>query len=195
MNPEEVIARFYPPGGPLHDIFMAHAVAVTKKSLDIAQKVSSMNPDTAFIEQAAMLHDIGIFMTRARSIGCTGEHPYICHGWLGRQLLDGCGFDPRFGKVCERHTGAGITLDNIAANDLPLPHRDMVPVSLEEKIICVADKFHSKNPENRDQVYSVQSIIRNLAALDPGHAERFSRWAVSFKLAGLEDPLRPAPVA
>jgi len=39
---------------------------------------------------------------------------------------------PKHGLVCERHTGTGITLEMIIKNNLPLPHRDMVPVSMEE---------------------------------------------------------------
>ncbi|MDE6143268.1 MAG: phosphohydrolase, partial [Muribaculaceae bacterium] len=31
------------------------------------------------------------------------------------------------------------------AQSLPLPHRDMLPVSIEEKVICYADKFFSKS--------------------------------------------------
>ena len=46
--------------------------------------------------------------------------------------------------VCERHTGAGLSLEGIIAQDLPVPHREMVSVSLEEQAICFADKFYSK---------------------------------------------------
>ena len=145
MDPVEIICAYYPPGTALHRIFMDHARRVTEKSLEMAARVPHLQPDTGFIQEAAMLHDIGIFMTHAPAIHCRGSHPYICHGFLGRQLLDGLGF-PRHGRVAERHTGAGITLHNITAHQLPLPHREMVPVTLEEKIICVADKFYSKSP-------------------------------------------------
>ena len=52
---------------------------------------------------------------------------------------------PRHALVCERHTGAGLSLEGIIAQDLPVPHREMVPVSLEEQVICFADKFLFKN--------------------------------------------------
>ena len=74
-----------------------------------------------------MLHDIGIIKTRAPAIGCTGDSPYICHGYLGREMLDRFGLDPSYGLVAERHTGAGITLDNILAADLPLPPKGYGP--------------------------------------------------------------------
>ena len=46
--------------------------------------------------------------------------------------------------MCERHVGVGITKENIERNNLPLPKRDMRPRTIEEQIICLADKFYSK---------------------------------------------------
>ena len=52
----------------------------------------------------------------------------------------------RHGRVCERHTGAGITAAEIIAQHLPIdPPRDLLPESIEEKVICYADKFFSKS--------------------------------------------------
>lgn len=180
MDATAIIEQYYPPGTDLYDLFMRHAELVTAKSLDLAANVPHLHPDTAFIQEAAMLHDIGIFMTHAPAIHCRGTHPYVCHGFLGRQLLDDMGF-PRHGLVSERHTGAGITLDNITSNHLPLPHRDMVPVTLEEQIICVADKFYSKSPGKEGQD-TVENIIASLSKIEPGHGQRFAHWVRKFHL-------------
>ena len=69
--------------------------------------------------------------------------PIFCHGYLGAELVRKEGF-PKHALVCERHTGAGLSLQNIIQQDLPVPHREMTPVSLEEQIICFADKFFFK---------------------------------------------------
>ena len=53
---------------------------------------------------------------------------------------------PRHALVCERHVGVGISKDDVLRRSLPIPAKDYLPVSLEEKIICVADKYFSKNP-------------------------------------------------
>jgi uncharacterized protein len=84
--------------------------------------------------------------------------------------------------VAERHTGAGITLDNILAAGLPLPPRNMVPLTHEEKIICCADKFFSKSPKKQGQTMTRDLIVEELEAIDPGHAQRFERWAQAFDL-------------
>ena len=182
MDPLHVIEKYYVPDSSLYQILVDHSRQVTRKSLGIARNLAHLAPDLEFIEKAAMLHDIGIFMTRAESIGCTGELPYICHGYLSRKLLDDQGLDPAFGLVAERHTGAGITLDNIVRGNLPLPKRDMVPVSLEERIICCADKFFSKNPRHQDKRMTVPVIVEELAKINPGHAARFAGWAEELRL-------------
>lgn len=182
IDPVKIIGRFYDPGSPLFNILVEHSRLVAAKSLEIAQGVAHLNPDMDFIEKAAMLHDIGIFKTSAPKIGCTGKYPYVCHGYLGRELLDEIGLPKAFGLVSERHTGAGITLKNIIKADLPLPKRDMVPVSLEEKIICCADKFYSKSPKNKDRVMTRKKIEKKLGKLNSGHAKRFSAWADTFNL-------------
>jgi len=182
MNPVAIIEKFYEPGTGLYEILMNHSRKVAHKSLEIAGTLGHMNPDLEFISKAAMLHDIGICFTRAPSIGCSGTHPYVCHGYLGRKLLDENGLPPEYGLVCERHTGAGITKANIISNNLPLPHRDMVPVTLEEKIICAADKYHSKSPKNQGHVPTTEEIIKNLEKIGKDHAQRFAAWAEEFNL-------------
>ena len=70
---------------------------------------------------------------------------------------------PRHALVCERHTGAGISLQSIIDQQLPVPHRDMVPVSLEEQVICFADKFFSKT--HLDKEKSVEKALKSISRL------------------------------
>ena len=183
MKPEEILREYYEPGSRVSDLLIRHSEQVAAKGLEIADHLSRLNPDRTFIVEAAMLHDIGICMTHAPSIHCHGEHPYICHGYLGRLLLDDLGY-PRHALVAERHTGAGITLENIMQNRLPLPRREMVPRSLEEKIVCVADKFFSKSPSKSNQVMDFDSISRELASIDKDHARRLEAWIDGWSLPG-----------
>lgn len=182
IDPLQIIEKFYAPGTRLYDILINHSRIVTDKSLDIARSLPHLKPDLEFIETAAMLHDIGIFLTRSESIGCFGKAAYVCHGYLGRELLDKLGLPPEYGMVSERHTGAGITRENIALNKLPLPQRDMVPLSLEEKIICAADKYHSKNPRFSGKTITTAEVVEGLRKINSDHAERFTLWAEEFGL-------------
>ncbi len=182
IDPILIIEKFYQPGTKACDILVNHSRIVTEKSLEIAGSLPHLNPDLEFIQTAAMLHDIGIFLTRSESIGCFGKASYVCHGYLGRELLDGLGLPPEYGLVSERHTGAGITKENILLNNLPLPQRDMVPMSIEEKIICAADKYHSKNPKFSKRNITTTDVIKELQKIDSEHAKRFTLWAEEFNL-------------
>jgi uncharacterized protein len=144
VDPVPIIERYYEPGSKAHWYFIRHARAVARKALEVALRAGRLGPDPVFLEEAAMLHDIGIFLTHAPHIGCHGERPYICHGYLGRELLEKEGL-PRHALVCERHVGVGLTAEDIRSGGLPLPEREMTPESIEERIVCFADKFFSKD--------------------------------------------------
>ena len=77
-----IINKYYQTESKTHRILLSHSQQVTQKALQIAQKLSPQ-PDLQFIEEASMLHDMGIILTNAPDIGCHGKHPYICHGYLG----------------------------------------------------------------------------------------------------------------
>ena len=51
---------------------------------------------------------------------------------------------PRHALVAERHTGSGLTEEEIRSRGIALPPGIYTPESLEEKLICYADKFYSK---------------------------------------------------
>jgi uncharacterized protein len=180
MKPVEIINIFYESGSPLRNILIRHGEQVSRKALAIAAAVAPLSPDLNFLHEAAMLHDIGIFLTDAQDLGCTGSHPYVLHGNLGRILLERQGL-PRHALVCERHVGVGLSVDDIRANRLALPVRDMLPVTLEEKIICFADKFYSKGKGDAGPEKTVSEIAAGLEQYGKEKAERFMSWARLFK--------------
>lgn len=144
MNPEEIIHSIYRQQPELETLLLTHSRMVRNKALEIIEKRGLTEIDKRFVEEAAMLHDIGIMECDAPGILCHGSQPYICHGVIGRKILENLGL-PRHALVCERHTGAGLSKEDIAEQSLPLPHRDMLPITTEEQLICYADKFFSKS--------------------------------------------------
>ena len=142
-----IIQRYYTPGNDDYRVLVLHSQQVADLAVKLSQRLIDKGTpiDIEFVEEAAMLHDIGMCRTDAPGIYCYGTEPYILHGVLGRKMLDGMGLY-RHGRVCERHTGAGITAAEIIAQQLPItPPRDLLPESLEEKVVCYADKFFSKS--------------------------------------------------
>ena len=177
MDALAIIDKFYPQDNELKHILLTHSRSVADKALWIAGRHPELELDRQFLEEAALLHDIGVFLTDAPGIHCHGTHPYICHGYLGSQLLQEEGY-PRHAMVCERHTGAGLSLQSITAQNLPVPHREMVPVSLEEQVICFADKFFSKT--HLDTEKSVERALKSISKYGEEGIIRFNNWCERF---------------
>ena len=148
MDCIELIDKYYAGSPELRHVLLTHSRQVADRALRIVDAhpewLAQGLVDRTFVEEAAMLHDIGIIFCSAPKIHCVGEHKYIEHGYLGAELLRQEGL-PRHALVAERHTGTGITIEQVEREDLPIPVRDYCPQSLEEKIICYADKFYSKS--------------------------------------------------
>ncbi len=158
-------------------ILTEHSEAVRDLALEIACN-RNLDVDREFIAEAAMLHDIGIVKCDAPSISCFGTLPYICHGTEGARILRLEGL-PRHALVAERHTGAGISASEIVARNLPIPPRDYLPISLEEKLICYADKFYSKSRDLREHK-PLEKIRAQMAEHGVGTAARFAELELLF---------------
>lgn len=148
----ELIEKYYGDSPELKHVLIAHSEQVRDRALEIADRHPELKIDREFVSEAAMLHDIGIIFCNAPKIYCFGSHQYIEHGYLGGELLRREGL-PRHARVAERHTGSGITIEQIIREELPLPEEDFCPETTEEKLICYADKFFSKSHLGEEVAY------------------------------------------
>lgn len=178
MDYQKIIDRYYPEDNALRHILLTHSRAVADRALLIADRHPELQLDRTFLEEAAMLHDIGVCRTDAAGIKCFGTEPYIRHGVIGAEMLRAEGY-PRHARVCERHTGAGITRKAIEERSLPLPQRDFLPETMEEQVICYADKFFSKS--HLDRVRTVEEAARSLAKFGDDGVKRILGWAEMFE--------------
>lgn len=174
----EIIDQFYQDQPELKALLIKHSQHVADKALSIAQKHPELNADQNFLYEAAMLHDIGIIHTHAPSILCHGTEPYIKHGILGAEMLRSINM-PSHARVCERHTGTGLKKEEIIARGLPLPAQDYLPESIEEQIICYADKFFSKS--KNDLELQTEQVIESIAKFGSEGTKIFLHWDNLFK--------------
>jgi len=181
VDPFDIIKEYYPSSARLTQILVDHSRRVADKALAVAQGVPHLNPDTTFVYEAAILHDIGIIYTDTPAIHCRGASPYVCHGILGRKMLEDQGLDAH-ALVCERHVGTGITIADIRNQNLPLPLRDMQPVTIEETIVCYADKFFSKAPNDKER--DLKEVLDKLACYGQEKAATLLKWHRWFNNGG-----------
>ena len=173
----DIIYKYYPADDALRRLLILHSRQVADMALEVAHRHPELHLDEAFIERAAMLHDLGIFQTNAPGIHCHGDAPYLLHGRLGAEIMRTEG-DEAVARVCERHTGTGLTAEAIRRQNLPLPPDDYTPQTMEEKVICYADKFFSKShPEQRRDV---EQTLKSLSKFGPEGLEIFKAWHQIF---------------
>lgn len=177
MTYQEIIDKYYPAGSRRRDIYIKHCRQVADKALAIAHNKGLELTDDEIVT-GAMLHDIGIFLTDAPGIDCHGELPYLCHGIAGAELLRNEGFDEKYARIAERHTGAGITADEIEASGLPIPVKDYLPETLLEKLICYADKFFSKSGTMEEK--PLERVIASMSKFTPATLRRFNLLHAQF---------------
>ncbi len=84
--------------------------------------------DMGLVEVGAILHDIG----RSKTHGAD-------HAAVGGKIIRQLGIADPVARIVDRHIGAGIPEDE--AKSLGLPDGVYVPETLEEKIVCYADKL------------------------------------------------------
>ena len=178
MDWKSIVDKYYTEDNALKHILITHSQSVAQKALQIVSSHPELHLDADFILEASMLHDIGIIRTNASGIECFGTEPYIRHGVIGADMLRAEGL-PRHARVCERHTGAGLSLHEIELKKLPLPHISLLPETVEEKVVCYADKFFSKTHLEREK--TIDEAERSLAYFGEDGLERFRQWELMFE--------------
>lgn len=187
MEYQKIIDHYFPENDnpELRHILMTHSRSVAEMAQEICDRHPELNADRTFVYEAAMLHDIGILRCDAPGIHCHGTEPYIRHGLCGARMLEEYardflpGFDiTPYARVCARHTGTGLTAKTIRKQGLPLPEQDLTPETIEEQIVCYADKFFSKTKLDRCKTFD--HAEKSLMKFGEDGVEVFRRWHKLF---------------
>ncbi len=202
-----LIHRYYPEDNALRRMLLHHSRQVCARALQIVERHPELGANRNLVEAGAMLHDIGIFLTDAPGIHCHGTAHYILHGSLGAQLLrneakqlkkekqqeeqlkaeqpqaiqlqEELHFYEALARICERHTGTGLTRQTIIERGLPDPQQDLLPETIEEQIICYADKFYSKSYLERER--TIPQTLQSLEKFGDEGVEKFRHWTELFE--------------
>lgn len=126
-NEEEAMSILEKEGTPARVV--EHCKTVARQAAVFSEQASSRGlvVDRELVKMGALLHDIG--RSRTHEPG---------HGFVGGKILRDIGVDERIARIAERHVGAGIPASEAKA--LGLPKKDLIPETMEEKIVCYADK-------------------------------------------------------
>ena len=179
IDPLRILRELNPEDSPMRRLLEKHSRQVADLAAEILAHAPAELRDIlppAEVEAAALLHDVGIGRCHAPSIRCFGEADYIAHGIIGGAMLREYAAKndldlESFARVCERHTGSGLTREEILAAHMPLPPVDLLPESPLEKLICLADKFYSKSGSMERK--PLEKVRRSFAKFGPAPLARF----------------------
>ena len=191
MTPRRLLEKYFHDNREGLEIVYRHSRMVADKALAIAALAGKDEADLHFIEEAALLHDIGVARVYAPKLNCFGKAPYLCHGIIGREILEAEGL-PRHAMVCERHIGVGLTARDIVEQKLHLPERDMSPASDCERIVALADLFYSKKGGELELEKSPDQVRCDLARFGQEKVLIFESWLERFGLRAASAPPLPA---
>ncbi len=179
---QKIIDHYYPLGDndALRNILLVHSRSVAQLAVDICKAHPELHCDEDFVFAAAMLHDIGIVRCDAAGIHCYGTEHYLRHGVIGAQMLLEYSQELHdYARVCARHTGTGLTAKAIREQGLPLPEQDLRPETIEEQVICYADKFFSKTKLDRQKTF--EQALHSLERFGKDGLQVFRHWHEQFK--------------
>jgi uncharacterized protein (TIGR00295 family) len=111
-------------------IIIQHCKTVARVSRILAEALveKGVPVDVAAVLAGALLHDIG--RTRVQTVR---------HGYESSRILRERGVDGRVVEIVKKHVGAGLSREE--ASCLGLPLGDYIPSTVEERIVCLADKM------------------------------------------------------
>lgn len=174
----EFFDSIYPADSPARRVLLLHSLKVAALA-NYLNRCRNLGLDERTVSDAALLHDIGIGSTDAPGIHCFGSEPYLAHGAIGADMLRRAGAPEQFAAVAERHTGTGLTPNEIDAQNLPLPSgRDYMPRTVLERLICYADCYYSKT--GAQVIKSRERILTGLQRFGDGVARRFLEMEKEF---------------
>ncbi|HEX5198948.1 HD domain-containing protein [Paractinoplanes rhizophilus] len=125
--------------------------------------------DAGLVRAGCLVHDIGVYRL---------DGPYIRHGVIGYGIMRELGFSEALSRFCARHTGVGITRDDIARAGLPLPPGDYVAETAEERLVMYADKFHSKT--SPPAFVTAATYLREIGRFGPDKAAAFAAMVAEY---------------
>lgn len=168
------------------DLVWIHSEIVTEIALKIVTHLNTLGikPNKHLVEMGGLLHDIGVYGCFDEDFNQNNKLPkYILHGEVGYEWLKNEKVGEKVARFALTHTGTGITSEDILREKLPFKLGDYIPVTLEEEIVCYADKFHTKSP----RFCNFAEQREKLGKFDPAKMIIMDRFKQKFGVLDLSD--------
>lgn len=184
MNEIESLHKKYAPNNEVFQEIWQHCLIVKEIATWCYDHGSFADLDKQLMQAGCLLHDMGVYRLYDDSGNLDGSN-YIRHGVLGHELLTEEGLDEVLCRFASHHTGVGITAKEIEQRHLPLPARDYLAETPEERLVMYADKFHSKGPSVFNSAEWFKKHVAN--KFGPEKVRQFEAMVGEFGLPPIEE--------
>lgn len=157
----------YAPSEKFLEIGWTHSLIVKNISLQIVEKLEKeygFKIDKKLVEIGALIHDIGYY----QYIG--NKNKYVEHGENGYKILLDEKVSKKRARFALTHVGVG--------------YKENIPISLEEEIVCYADKFHSKG---HPRFNSFEESLKEMTGINPDFGIILNRFKDKFGIPDLKE--------
>ncbi len=142
----------------------------------------NLEVNESLLEAGCLLHDVGTYALFDEKGLDGNEHNYKQHAIFGAALVTEEGFDSRIADMIRTHVLMGLSKDEITKSGFGMPQKDYFPTTLEARLLCYADRFHSKKPTFN----SYSSFLERLTVGLPEQAKKLEESAKEFGLPDVE---------
>ena len=162
------------------DLVWTHGEIVAEIAKQFIENLREQNVfvNEELVTAGALMHDIGVYFVEFEDLNPDSTNKYICHGTIGMAKALEVGISMELARFCGHHTGVGITKNDIETMDLPLEHKDFIPVTIEEEIVAYSDRFHSKDP----RFLSYEEIEQQMSKIGEDKKYILERYKTKFGL-------------
>lgn len=155
-------------------LIATHCEIVARLAVILAEQSGQTVTNTLI--EGALAHDIGTYSVLAHNAFAHNQvlfqrDIYIQHGTRGYELLLANGFGEEIAAFARNHTGVGITKADCVQQKLPIEPADYMPTNAAQKIVALADKFHTKSLPPR---FVSEQTAR--ARVEKFGSENIARW-------------------
>ncbi len=177
----EAVHRRYAQNDHVYKLVYEHCQIVAEIARWCVEQ-NDLDVDLELLEAACLLHDIGTYAIFDGNGLDGNEHNYKQHAVFGAALAIEEGFDSRIADMIRTHVLMGLTKEEIIQQGFGMPQNDYEPATLEARLVCYADRFHSKNPTFN----AYEPFVARLSKGLPGQAEKLQAAAEEFGIPDVE---------
>lgn len=177
----EEIHRRYAQSDIVFNLVYEHCQIVTEIASWCADH-KHLQIDKSILEASCLLHDIGTYALFDAEGLDNNEHNYKQHAIFGAALVLEEGFDTRIADAIRTHVLMGLSKNEIITGGFGMPQKDYIPATTEARLLCYADRFHSKHPTFNAYAPFLDRLSRGL----PEQAAKLRKAAREFGIPDVE---------